>query len=162
MSFFDNLGDKLQSTGKDIANKAKDLAEITKLNAKVASEQDKLKEAYRTIGEKYYEAHAELPDPEFVEYFEAITAAKEAIAAAKDEIAEIKGVKLCTTCGAEMSKEAMFCSSCGNKYEPKEEPAPEETEEETPEDAKKVCPICQAEVMDDAMFCPACGAKLAE
>ncbi len=51
--------------------------------------------------------------------------------------------KKCSSCGAQVSKTAKFCSECGAKL-----------------DVKKFCTNCGEEVGTDAKFCPSCGQKL--
>lgn len=161
MDFFDNLRDKLATTGKDVSEKAKEAAAVAKLKTQISVEESKLRSLYVDLGKAYYEN----PEDENIEAFkDSITAVKEVIAGYEAELAERKGLKTCSNCGATMAKEVLFCSKCGAKNEIPEEPAPEAEEpvEETAakEPEKKVCPVCEAEVSEDMAFCEVCGTKL--
>ncbi len=151
MDFFDNLRDKLASTGKDVSDKAKETAAIAKLKTQISMEESKLKGLYADLGKAYYEN----PEDENIEaYKDSITAVKDVLAGYEDELSKVKGLKTCTNCGAKMAKEALFCSKCGAKNEPEPEVVPEEAPQ------KKVCPVCEAEVTEDMAFCEVCGTKL--
>ncbi|AEV70482.1 zinc ribbon domain-containing protein [Acetivibrio clariflavus] len=113
MSFFE----KLTSAGRDMAKKTKELADITKLNMQISSEEDKIKNNYIEIGKLYYELFSSNPDEKFAEFCSAITESRNKIEALKDQILEIKCVKKCCHCGAEITKSAVFCSACGKKVE---------------------------------------------
>ncbi|MEN2775465.1 zinc ribbon domain-containing protein [Acetivibrio clariflavus] len=125
MSFFE----KLTSAGKDMAKKTKELADITKLNMQISSEEDKIKNKYLEIGKLYYELFSSNPDEKFAEFCAAITESKNKIALLKDQILEIKGAKKCSYCGAEIAKSAVFCSACGNKVANDENTTSDNTEE---------------------------------
>lgn len=160
MDFFDNLRDKLASTGKDVSDKAKEAAAIAKLKTQISMEEGKLRGFYAELGKAFYEN----PEDENIEaYKDSITAVKELIAGYEKELADMKGLKTCSNCGATMAKEVLFCSKCGAKNEVSEEPASEPAEEaESAEEApkRKVCPVCEAEVTEDMAFCEVCGTKL--
>jgi len=111
MSFFE----KLTSAGKDMAKKTKDLADIAKLNMQISSEEDKIKNKYIEIDKLYYELFSSSPDEKFAEFCASITESKNKIDDLKKQILEIKGVKKCSNCGAEIDFSAAFCSACGNK-----------------------------------------------
>lgn len=117
MGFFDNLGEKLANTGKDVAAKAKEVADITKYKTEIASQESKIKTAYQEIGKIFAEKTAGEVEPEFVPYLEAITESKLRIEELKAEIQKIKGVVICSGCGAEVDNSAQFCPTCGMKIE---------------------------------------------
>lgn len=155
MDFFDNLRDKLATTGKDVSDKAKEAAAVAKLKTQISLEEGKLKGLYADLGKAYYEN----PEDENIEaYKDSITAVKEVLAGYETELADLKGLKTCTNCGARMAKEVLFCSKCGAKNEVPE-PAAAEPEAEAAQETKK-CPVCEAEVTEDMAFCEVCGTKL--
>ena len=70
MAFFDKLGEKISSKSKEVAQKAKDLTDVTKLNAQVSAEEKTINELYFKIGKAYYESHCDGPvEPAFEELF---------------------------------------------------------------------------------------------
>jgi len=113
MAFLDELSDKLLNTGKTAVNKAKEVADITKLKTEIISEESKIKSAYAEIGKLCYEKAEGEIDPDFQPLFEKIAVSKAAIAENKAEIQRLKGTSVCPECGAEVADKAQFCSSCG-------------------------------------------------
>ena len=72
-------------------------------------------------------------------------------------IVEIKGIVKCPNCGAENSKTAAFCATCGTAMPvPVTEPV-EVTEQNVVE---KKCPNCGEVINDGAAFCAKCGTKI--
>lgn len=156
MDFFDNLRDKLATTGKDVSDKAKEAAAVAKLKTQISLEEGKLKGLYADLGKAYYEN----PEDENIEaYKDSITAVKEVLAGYETDLADLKGLKTCTNCGARMAKEVLFCSKCGAKNEVPEPETVEAEEVEVVQEMKK-CPVCEAEVTEDMAFCEVCGTKL--
>lgn len=153
-SFFDSLGDKLNVMGKGIADKAKEVSDLSKLNSQIREEERKVQTAYQEMGEQYYKLHKDDPTPDFSENILAVDASLAQIAQLKAEVQKLKGVCTCANCGAEVSATAQFCSSCGAKIEHPVEEAPAE------EAAAHTCPNCGAAVEEDAVFCPECGNKI--
>ncbi len=154
MAFMDNLRDKINTTSKDVSDKAQNVAAQTKLKAQITAEENKLKGLYMDLGKACYEN----PEDESIEvYKDSITAVKGVIAGYQSDLAALKGQKICPNCGAIIPKNALFCGQCGTKCEVVEEAEPDEAEEVK---HVKVCPVCQAEVTDDMAFCEVCGAKL--
>ena len=154
-SFFDNLGDKLNVMGKGIADKAKEVSDLNKLNSQIREEERKVQSAYQEIGEQYYKLHKDDPTPDFSENILAVDASLAQIAQLKAEVQKLKGVCTCANCGAEVPATAQFCSHCGAKIE---HPVAEETE--APAAEAHTCPNCGATVEADAVFCPECGGKI--
>ncbi|GGH12059.1 zinc ribbon domain-containing protein [Paenibacillus segetis] len=162
MAFFDKLGEKITSTSKDVAKKTKDLTEIAKINMQIGSEEDKLKSKYLEIGKLYYELFNEAPGEQFTNLCEEITASINQIDSSKRQILSIKGVKICTNCGAEVLQDAAFCGSCGVKVE---EEIPEESLTVIDAEVEIIvpqihCSHCDSVINADAAFCGSCGQKV--
>ncbi|MGN0297782.1 MAG: zinc-ribbon domain-containing protein [Lachnospiraceae bacterium] len=129
MGFFDDLQGKLTKGSQAVANKTKEVADITKLKVQISSEERKIQDLYIKIGKAFYEAN---PSSEmYAEEIAAITESMKTIARCKEEVAKKKGVLVCDKCGAENPVGSVFCSVCGEKYEVKET-------EETAKDAEIV------------------------
>lgn len=171
MAFFEKIGEKLTNAGKDVAKKTKELADIAKLNMQISNEEDNIKNKYFEIGKLYYESFSSSPDEKFVEFCSSISESKNKIDTLKDQIQEVKGVKKCSKCGAEIAYTATFCSSCGTPNASAE--AAQTDKEDANGDIKKkvdvaevsenttsTCPVCSNTVAADAAFCPECGNKL--
>lgn len=117
MGFFDNLGEKLASTSKDVAAKAKEVADVTKMKMDISSQESRLKTAYGEIGKLFCENAPEELAPEYVPFMQTVTEAKKEIERLKLEIQKLKGTASCEACGAEVAADARFCPVCGAKVE---------------------------------------------
>ena len=94
----------------------------------------------------------------------------------KQTVTETEDEVRCSRCGKMTSKNARFCTSCGNPMsvaatEMKEEPKAEEPAEKTvpvteaivdesTQPIERKCPQCGAGITKDALFCTECGTKL--
>ncbi len=143
MDLFDSFSKKTAEAAAKAMRKAQDLAELTKLNAQIAEEEQTLRNVYCEIGKLYVSLHGSQDAPDFAPMIAAIHAGEEKIRQYQDQIQQIKGVRQCERCGAEVSSDAAFCSACGSpmtKQAPPREEAeqnpekePEEAAPETPE-----------------------------
>ena len=117
----DKVCDELANIGSEFAKATKEATENASLHTQVVSEEAKIREQYRVIGEIFYnecEGDAEkmevLSDA-YREAFEKISISKWKIENAKESIAKNKGAVCCPECGANVDKNALFCSKCGKK-----------------------------------------------
>ena len=158
MSWFDQLSGAVTKATRDLSGKAQELADTAKLNSKISDAKSLMKRVYAQIGEEYYKAHKDDADNEFAEKFRMISEAEGSIAAYRSELDRMKGTVRCTSCGASVSKDALFCPKCGAKVE--KPAAPEETNEENAEEPVRFCSICGEKLAADAQFCVNCGAPV--
>lgn len=117
MDFFDKLGETITSKSKDVAKKAKEMAEVVSLNSKISAQEEVIKKTYADIGQKYYEKYNLNYTNEFVLECETITKAMDEIEQIKREIQALKNCKVCTKCGSEVANDAVFCPKCGAQFE---------------------------------------------
>lgn len=125
MAFFDKIND-LAKTATEKTNNA---IEITKLSAKIESENRNLNAIIQKIGE-YYVAKidaGEVLDEEVMSMFDGIVSGRKIIAEMREEIESLKAPKapeassnavsedkkICAACGKEISADAKFCLNCG-------------------------------------------------
>lgn len=127
MAFFDKLSETITTRGKDVANKAKEIAEVTSLNSKISAQEDLISKYFKEIGRFMYEHREKQCDNGLEERFHLVDAAYEEIDRLKKEIRRIKGIKECESCGAEVPADAAFCPKCGNAVP---EDVPDEVEAE--------------------------------
>lgn len=92
MEFFDKLGETITTKGKEVTDKAKDLAEIANLKSQINTCEDVIKKNYMEIGKLYYEKHASDPEEDYEEQVRAISNAQNGIEKLQDKIKEIKGI----------------------------------------------------------------------
>lgn len=82
--------DKAAGLTRKGVGKAKELGEIARLNLDNVSEEEKIRQAYIEIGERYMQLHADAPEADYLEAFAKVDSARANIAANKAKIADIK------------------------------------------------------------------------
>ncbi len=92
MEFFDKLGETITTKGKEVTDKAKDLAEIANLKSQINTCEDVIRKNYMEIGKLYYEKHDSDPEEDYEEQVRAISNAQNGIEKLQDKIKEIKGI----------------------------------------------------------------------
>ena len=113
MAFFDEIGKKLSQTGQMAVQKTKEMADIAKLNSNISDEEKKISNAYFQIGQLYVSLHNDDFESDFEMLIAQLKESQNSVEVLKKQIQDVKGVKRCTTCGAEIPNNATFCSSCG-------------------------------------------------
>ncbi len=119
MDFFETVKEKINQTTRVVAKKSNDLVELTKLKSAVADAEDTVDKILRQMGEALYEAYKTGADSytSLEENCEEIDAAYARIEELQSRISELKNAKVCPNCKKEMERDAVFCSSCGEKFE---------------------------------------------
>ncbi|MBE5965444.1 MAG: zinc ribbon domain-containing protein [Lachnospiraceae bacterium] len=115
MDIFDKLGDTITTTGKEVANFAKDVAEMGKLNVQLKETELSRSKLYYKLGKKCYELLKDDPEEEIADVIEAIEKCDAEIARYEEEIAIAKGNRKCRNCGATYPQESSFCPNCGKE-----------------------------------------------
>ena len=115
MGFFDDVKDTVVNTSRGVGNKAKEIAEVTKLKNSITAQERKIKEQYETIGKLYVEKYGQEPDALFVDAISAIRSSQAIIAQKQEELNQFKNVKICPACGAAVEEQSAFCNKCGAK-----------------------------------------------
>lgn len=90
--FVNKLGETISTKGKEVTDKAKDMAEIVRLKSQIKTCEDTMKRNYMEIGRRYYEMHASSPEEHYAEQCIAINNAQDSIAEYEQKIKEIKGI----------------------------------------------------------------------
>lgn len=175
MPIMDSLSKFAKSVGdgaKTAVKKSEDMVEIAKLNKQITNEEDRIKLTYVEIGKVIYSKYEkdELTDAELIEFCNKIDEFHKNISLIKEKIAQLKNVKICSGCGAELELTSEYCAKCGVKQEviyreriEKNETDEGMEEQETQEDIiskPKFCPSCGQEIASNSKFCQGCGAKL--
>ncbi|MGI6224927.1 MAG: hypothetical protein ACOYJ1_01600 [Peptococcales bacterium] len=93
MAFFKDIGKKIGSAAGATATKAKDLAEITKLNSKISDQEKQIEKLYKEIGEKIFELDKANPESPVNELCAKVISAQQTITELKLKIEEIKNTK---------------------------------------------------------------------
>lgn len=112
MGFFNDLGKKTTETTSKIAREAK-------LKMKITENKGKIKDLYGKMGRKIYENHVREENIDIKEFISddcsKIDALSKEIEDARKEMLVLNNKKMCKKCFAEIEKDAMFCSKCGEK-----------------------------------------------
>ena len=113
--FFDELGDTITRTTKDLGKKAGQIYETQKLRSKIASEEQMVQKLKADIGNVIFEKYKEGAEIEesLRGFCEEIQQHMDIIAGYKDCAAELKGRKLCPACGKAVDRSVSFCPFCG-------------------------------------------------
>ena len=161
MAFFDKLGETISTTSRAAAHKTREVADLAKLSSQASQLEGKIKSWYQVIGEKVYQSEKDQDHSGMEAEFDMITEAFAEIGRIKKQIADIRGVKYCPECGAEVSKDSAFCNKCGAKVEeaeavPEEEGAAADVVEDVPAAEEAVANAAEeasAEATEEACGC---------
>lgn len=91
-SFVTKIGETISVKGKEVTDKARDLAEIANLKSQINTCEEVVKKNYMEIGKRYYELHGAEPEEDYDEQCRAIANARNGIAELEEKIKEIKGI----------------------------------------------------------------------
>ena len=153
MAFFENVGKKISATGQSAMNKAKEVAEISKINSMISDEETRINTNFYQIGKTYLNLHADDYEPQFAPMIQEIEASQKKVSDYKSQIQDIKGIILCEKCGAEVSKDSAFCNSCG---------APLPKRVKITNENVTICNACGKAVKKGMKFCVSCGAPISD
>lgn len=168
MAFLEKIGGTLTAKGKDMADKAREIAEVSRLNGQITSQKNTEEKIYAEIGRMVYENRDNWRNLDVSEQLERIDSIQTEIGLLQEELLRVKGVHICGSCGAEIDRNMAFCPKCGFAMEmsgketeagqSQENQQVQETVSEGPEVV--ICPGCHKEMEPGKMFCPFCGRKL--
>lgn len=120
MAFFNDLGKTLTQAGQAAVHKTKEVADLTKANAKILDVQNKLDKAYAEVGRKYVELHPVTDEAGLKEAVDAAYELEDRLHLLQKELNELKGTVTCPKCGTVCDAEATFCAKCGAELTPNE------------------------------------------
>lgn len=159
-SIFDGIGKKISQTGQDAIRKTKDMAEVARLNSYISDEEEHVHTYLYEIGKSYYEDNRENSSCMYQEQVKRVTSSLARIEELNNEIRKIKNIQICGKCGAQLSAESTFCSSCGAKMELFASTDAGVVVPAGDGSQYKTCPACGREVKAASAFCPSCGGKV--
>lgn len=149
MALFNSIGKKLTNAGQNVAQQTKSFTETAKLNSQISTWEKKISELFLALGRACYERHRDDADAENRSLIEQINNLYAQIAEAQEQIKQIKGIEKCPQCGADMPKDALFCSACGARMKPAVQQV-------------RFCIKCGAQLEPGTIFCTSCGTKVVE
>lgn len=92
MDFLNKVEETITTTGKVVADKAKEMAEIASLKSQIGTCEDVIKKNYAEIGRMYYEKFGECPDELFAKQCRAIKNAQNGVSELEKKIKDKKGI----------------------------------------------------------------------
>lgn len=90
MAFLNDLGKKIGNVAGSAADKAKELAEITKLNSTISSEEKQIQQYYQEIGQLIFEQDKENPESPVAELCKKILVSQNTVEDLKLKVTDIK------------------------------------------------------------------------
>lgn len=125
--FFDGLGETLSRTAKEFGERAEQIYEAQKIRSRIAGEERIIDKIMTDIGNIIYKRHTsgEALDNELSVLCEEIHQHILKVKEYKGTAADIRGQKLCPSCGKTVDKAVSFCPYCGAPC-PTAEPEEEE------------------------------------
>lgn len=148
MSFFDDLEKKINKAGQVVVDKANSIADSSKLNYQISSEEKALADLYRQLGSAYYARREQLPDEQIDSLCDSIGRKVAQIASLREQEAASRGKRLCPSCGSECDIHQPFCYICRAELTPMSAPG------------MKRCPNCRQDIPEESVFCTNCGSKV--
>jgi hypothetical protein len=139
MDILNKVGETITNKSKDVARKAKDLAEIASLRTQITIQENSVNRVFQELGKMYYEQHKAGTGDDIAEKCIQIDDAVAEIERLKQAVMKLKGIRKCPVCGVEVDEIAVYCFKCGALL-PVPEAAPEE-----PAAEEAVSPVEDAE-----------------
>lgn len=187
MAFYDDLN-KMVSNAK---RKTKDITDSAKINSAISEEEKKINAVYYQIGKLYASLHPSDYEQDFNGMMAQVAEIEAKLASYRQQLQQIKGVKRCEKCGADVAMNSVFCPGCGSEM-PRNENGeelvkcvacgnyvakglrfctlcgnPMATQQvvapapPVQEKSSGFCPNCGSNLLPDSDFCTECGAKVA-
>lgn len=187
MGFFNRMTNTIGTVGKNVAQMAKEATDIEKYTSQIEEHEQKINVLYLEIGKFAYENQRENACEQCMEWFSLIDTSKHTIKELSEKIRVMKGIQICSKCGAELKKGANFCNVCGERVKKIEGNGNnqrmclncgtmlngnekfcykcgtkvEESQPEIPQDEqKKICTRCGKEIRPGDAFCKFCGTSV--
>lgn len=92
MDFLNKVTETLSNTGREAADKAKELAEIASLKGQISTCEEVIKKNYLEIGRLFMEDYKDVEDAPYEKQRMAILNARKGIAELQKQIRDIKGL----------------------------------------------------------------------
>lgn len=92
MDLLEKVGGTISAKGREVAEKARVLAEIGSLKSQIAACEEIIKKNYQEIGKLYFEEYSDVPDAPFEKQCTAIRNAQNGVQDLQEKIEALKGL----------------------------------------------------------------------
>lgn len=152
--FFDELGETITRTAKELGERAEMLYESQKIRNKLSGEDRIIDKIMADLGNLIYKRYSngEAMDEELGALCEEIDQHMQKIAEYKEAMANLKGQKICPGCQKAVDKEVAFCPFCGAAC-PMPEPEEEAGDAAEPEEGCQCGDGCECEGASEESCC---------
>jgi chaperonin cofactor prefoldin len=115
--FFSDLKKTFNTAASKVAKKSGKMYEISKLTLAISAAKGDINDEYEKIGRMIYEGYKnkDVSSQDVTSHCELIDAKFEQIEKYREKLSELKDLKQCPVCKAELSKDSTFCANCGEK-----------------------------------------------
>lgn len=151
MTFIDELDRKITSLGNGVLKKSKEVSDTAKISSEIKHLESRKKECFEYLGEKFFFDYSEIAKDTETQIFDEVEEIIAQLEHRKKQMQQIKGIKICKTCNAEITANSAFCQNCGTAVESYESVQIKDG---------KCCPICGGRIEENQMFCTNCGNRI--
>ncbi len=156
MDFFTKTKQSILNAGSTLSQKASDVSGTVAVSARMRETEKKLKDTISELGNCMLTQYPQETAKMCPELYQNIQELEKQMEADRKELAVLKGMQICPNCGAEQSREAVYCAECGMNMQE----AAGSIAQNQAAPASNVCPNCGSPASPENAFCPVCGAKL--
>lgn len=122
MGFFDSVkdiagkfGESVERGAKTVSDNSKKFAEKNKIKRELSSIESSINNDYIVLGKAMFEKICNDTDSEFAETISGIKEKNQKLEELKNTLMSLEDKSSCPNCGAQISKDQVFCDKCGQK-----------------------------------------------
>lgn len=114
---FEDFKKTLSRAAGRVAKKSGEMLETSKLTLAISGANSDIRDLYEKIGKMIYEGYKDnaVSSEDVTAHCEVIDAKFAEILMLRQSLNELKCLRTCPICNAEVSKESTFCAKCGEK-----------------------------------------------